>query len=204
MKSILSGTGRVLRLSVMGLFLLALGLSGCSQAAPRPQQASVSEKTYQDLAGAAQDADVIARGRVSGVVARTVDDAGNPEAVVQVPVVLYNFVLEGARPAQAAKSLTVVWPDLDRMAVEGYAKLNVGDEYVFFLDANPRTARQGLQGFGELYVPVGSPSAVFVVQNGRGRSMLPGIRTREPGGPLLPTENGLVTISADDLLSLKS
>lgn len=196
--------GRVLRPFVVGMLFVALSLSGCSYGAPTPQQGSVSERTYEDLASAARDADVIARGRVSGVVARTVDHGGNPGAVVQVPVVLYSFVLEDAGPAQAATSLTVVWPDLDRLAVDGYKQLNVGDEYVLFLDAVPRTTRPGLPDFGELHVPVGSPSAVFVVQNGRGRSMLPGIRTREPGGPALPTEDGLVTISADDLLTLKS
>lgn len=129
------------------------------------QHLSASRKMYSDAESVAKDSSLIVQGRLDRVVARTVDDGGSSGAEVTIPTILFEigeYTVGGASKRGPAKIL-LAWVDTDEVESADLIPLEVGQEYVFFLEKVDKQDRGGLQKYGTLYVPVSGIAGVFKV-----------------------------------------
>lgn len=169
------------------------------------QQLSASRKMYTDAESVAKDSSLIVQGRLDRVMARSVDDGGSPGAELGIPTILFEigeYKVGGASKRDSAK-IVLTWVDTDKVESADLIPLEVGQEYVFFLEKVDKQDRGGLQEYETLYAPVSGIAGVFKVASETSAiASDPALVRLEKDGPMARRTSGRLAADPRDLLKL--
>lgn len=192
------------RNAVVGLgliFAISTTGYGCSseREVSKPQY-EFSRKLYSDAELMATDSSAIVTGRLGSVVARTVDDGGQPGGI-GVPAVLYEFeVAAGSKGVNLPTKITIASTDTEKIDSSDAVSLTTGNSYLLFLERVNESGRGGLSGYGTLYVPVSGIAGIFEIKAGKAHAVDPEVKKLR--GKTEPSVDGRMSTDPDKLLQL--
>ena len=192
------------RKTVVGLGLIfAISTTGYGCASEREvskPQYEFSRKLYNDAELMAKDSSAIVTGKLGPVVARTVDDGGQPNGI-GVPTILYEFeVAAGSKGIDAPTKITIASVDTEEIDSSDAVSLITGNPYLFFLERVDKGDRGGLSGYGTLYVPVSGIAGIFEIKNGKAHAVDPEVQ--QVSGKTEPSVGGRMSTDPSKLLKL--
>ena len=161
--------------ALLGAAAMTFTLTACSQdvdmRADPSRQATIhvdgSGKSYTNAEALGRDSDVVLRGRVTALAGTAVDNGGLGPDASGLPMAFYTVKVIGSnRSADVPATIRVANLDRSKVASDSVAPIEIGQEYVLFLEKRTAETAPGVASWAPFYIPTGGGFGVFRIEGG--------------------------------------